>query len=60
MFGPNVREEYLRKAEEAEKQERQAKDLHAKEAWGRIVVGYLELAERARLHARELSSSFSK
>lgn len=53
----SAREEYLRRAEEAEKEERRAKDLHAKEAWERIVVGYLELAEVAR---RELSRSFTE
>jgi hypothetical protein len=57
MFESSAREEYLRRAEEAEKEERRAKDLHAKEAWERIVVGYLELAEMAR---REVGRSFAK
>lgn len=48
MFESTARDEYLRKAQEAERQERRATDLLAKEAWERIVVGYLELAEIAR------------
>ena len=57
MFEPTARNEYLRRAEEAEKQERRATDLLAKEAWERIVVGYLELAEIARRHERDIAYS---
>ena|ERR1700761_8722918 len=57
MFEPSAREEYLRRAEEAEKQERRATDLLVKEAWERIVVGYLELAEIARRQDRDITYS---
>lgn len=40
--------EYLRKAQEAEAEEKHARDPQARWAWERIVVGYLELAEMAR------------
>lgn len=48
MAASSKREEYLRKAQEAEEQKKCAAELVAKEAWERIVVGYLELAEVAR------------
>lgn len=40
--------EYVRKALEATVEERMCKDPQAKQAWERIAVGYLELAEMAR------------
>lgn len=55
MFGSNIREEYLHRAEEAEKQERSAKDVQVKKAWERIVVGYLELAEIVRRREGKLT-----
>jgi hypothetical protein len=48
MVGESQHEEYLRKAAEAERHQQRAKDPQAREAWERIVVGYLELAEIIR------------
>jgi hypothetical protein len=41
------REEYLQLAAEAEVFEKQATDRATRDAWEKIVVGYLELAEIA-------------
>ena len=38
-------------------QQRRATDVQAKEAWERIVVGYLELAEIARRQERDIGYS---
>lgn len=49
MSAASRREEYLRKAEEAEEQMKLVADNPvAKEAWHRIILNYLELAEMAR------------
>ena len=40
--------EYLRKAGEAEIEEKRSRDPQVRWAWERIAVGYLELAEMAR------------
>ncbi len=45
MARESQREEFLRRAAEAEKEERLATDHHVRLAWERIVVGYLELAD---------------
>ena len=42
------REEYLRMAKEAEELQQGVTSPEAREAWERIVVGYLELAEIAQ------------
>ena len=54
MLTPNLSEKYMRRAEAAEKKVREAKDLVAKEAWERIVIGYLELAQVARRQERAI------
>lgn len=46
------REEYLRKAKEADEEKLRAKGQLLKEAWERIAAGYLELAERNDLDRR--------
>jgi hypothetical protein len=43
------RDEYLRKAEEAEREQQRAKEPQIKEAWEHVVVGYLELAQSVGL-----------
>ena len=53
MFGSSAREEYLHKAEEAERKKQETKDPATKSAWERVVVGYLELAELARRRDRD-------
>ena len=45
MLSENRAKEFLRKAEEAELEEKMAADPKAKWAWEKIAVGYLELAE---------------
>jgi hypothetical protein len=55
-YEENLRDEYLRKAAEAEREENLATDRQAKEAWERIVVSYLELA--ALIAARRGGTSF--
>lgn len=52
MARSSQHDEYLRRAKEAEKLQNQAKDLQVKEAWERIIVGYLELAEMAERRDR--------
>ena len=49
MANESRREEYLRLAQEAEIHQRLAKDKVTKEAWERVIVGYLELAEAIEL-----------
>jgi len=43
---------YLRRAEEAERQQMRAKTPEARRAWERIAASYLELAELKRLNGR--------
>lgn len=52
MFSLSSREEYLRKAKEAEMQQQRTKNVAAKESWERVIVGYLELADMAERRDR--------
>jgi len=48
------REDYLRTAREAEVQQKRAKSRLVQEAWELVIVGYLELADMAERHYREV------
>lgn len=55
MFRVTGRNAYLRKSRQADKQMERATDPHARQAWDRIAVGYLELAHMARRERRGLA-----
>lgn len=52
MISLNSRDEYLRKAKEAEIQQQRARSAAVKESWERVIVGYLELADMAERRDR--------
>jgi hypothetical protein len=51
------REEYLQMAREAEIHEKRATDRPTRDAWEKIVVGYLELAEIAGCGVQSLKAT---